>query len=73
MEVIQACDREEAWWGESTAIYVDCIDIAASIGNVSFHHFIREANKVAHSLARESFSKKIFCNFFRTKGFPRFH
>jgi ribonuclease HI len=62
MEVIQACDGEEAWWGESAAIYADCVDLAVTIGSVSYLHCMREANKVAHSLARESFSRKILCN-----------
>jgi hypothetical protein len=62
MEVIQACDGEEAWWGESAAIYADCVDIAVTIRSVFYLHCMREANKVAHSLARKSFSKKIYCN-----------
>jgi ribonuclease HI len=62
MEVIQACDGEEAWWGESAAIYADCVDIAVTIGSVSYLHCMRKANKVTHSLARESFSRKILCN-----------
>jgi hypothetical protein len=62
MEVIQACDGEEAWWGESAAIYADYVDIAVIIGSVSYLHCMRKANKVAHSLVRENFSKKIYCN-----------
>jgi hypothetical protein len=36
MEVIQTCDGEEAWWGESANIYADCVDTTVSIGSVSY-------------------------------------
>jgi hypothetical protein len=55
VEVIQSCVGQDNWWGDSAAIYVDCVDTGVSIGNVSFIHCLREANKVAHLLARESF------------------
>jgi hypothetical protein len=32
------------------------------IGNVSFKHCPREANEVAHVLARECFASKLSCN-----------
>jgi hypothetical protein len=32
------------------------------IGNASFKHCPREANEVAHVLARECFASKLFCN-----------
>jgi ribonuclease HI len=62
MEVIQSCVGQDNWWGDSAAIYADCVDMSVSIGNVSFRHSFREANKVAHVLARESFCNKLTCN-----------
>jgi ribonuclease HI len=61
-EVIEACSGEEAWWNDSAATYADCLDVAMTIGTVTFSHCLREANKVAHSLARFSFSNKSDCN-----------
>jgi ribonuclease HI len=55
-EVVEACSGEGRWWDESTAIYADCVDMVVSIGHVSFSHIPMEANQVAHTLARESFS-----------------
>jgi hypothetical protein len=62
MEVIQSCVGQDNWWGGSASIYADCVDRSVSIGNVSFSHCLREANKVAHVLARESFCNKLTCN-----------
>jgi hypothetical protein len=62
MEVIQSCVGQDNWWGDSAAIYADCVDMSVSIGNVSFSHCLREANKVAHMLVRESFCNKLSCN-----------
>jgi ribonuclease HI len=62
LETIQACTGHETWWAESAAIYVDCVDIATLIDGISFNHCLREENKDAHELARESFKSKISCN-----------
>jgi ribonuclease HI len=61
-EVIQACSGGEVWWGEASAIFADCVDLASLIGSVTFQHCPREANEVAHVLARECFSTKVSCN-----------
>jgi hypothetical protein len=61
IKIIDACTSVEAWWGETSAIFADCVDLAALIDEVSFHHYPREANEVAHELARECFSAKISC------------
>jgi hypothetical protein len=37
---------------EASPVFADCVDLAISIGDVSFSHCLREANKVAHELAR---------------------
>jgi hypothetical protein len=55
METVEACSGEERWWNESVAFYADCIDLSSSIGTVKFKHCPREANQVAHELAKFSF------------------
>jgi ribonuclease HI len=62
MEVVEACSGAETWWSEAAAIFADCVNRVASIGTVSFHHTLREANQVAHELAKNSFSNKSTCN-----------
>ena len=62
LEVIEACSGEEAWWGESSAIFADCVDLITQIGTVTFRHCPREANEVAHELARLCFVEKRSCN-----------
>jgi hypothetical protein len=54
-EMIDTCNGTETWWSKPTAIYANCIDLGTSIGNVIFIHISREANKVAHKLARLGF------------------
>jgi ribonuclease HI len=61
METIEACSGGQRWWNESSAIFADCVDRVASIGEVSFKFCPREANQVAHELARHSFSSKSSC------------
>jgi hypothetical protein len=34
--MIDACKGCKTWWAESVAIFVDCMDHVASIGNISF-------------------------------------
>jgi hypothetical protein len=60
--MIDACNGTETWWSEPAAIYIDCIDLGTSIGNVMFSHILRETNKVAHKLARVGFLDKTNCN-----------
>lgn len=62
LEVIEACSGQEAWWGDSSAVFADCVDLAAQIGRVSFNHCRREANEVAHELARLCFVDIRSCN-----------
>jgi ribonuclease HI len=61
-ETIEAFTGEQRWWNESAAIYAECIDKITNIGEVSFKLCPREANQVAHELARYSYSNKISCN-----------
>jgi ribonuclease HI len=62
VETIEACSGDLRWWNESAAIFADCVDKAASIGSVTYKFCPREANQVAHTLARHSFSNKMNCN-----------
>jgi hypothetical protein len=61
-KTVETCSCEEMWWGESSAIFADCVDLASLIGNVIFKYCPREANKVAHELARFCFSSRSSCN-----------
>jgi ribonuclease HI len=61
LETIQACSLNEAWWTEPAAVYADCVDLATLIGQVSFNQCVREANKLAHVIARECFISKFSC------------
>jgi ribonuclease HI len=56
LEVISACMGDQVWWNESIAIFADCVDLVSQIGSVSFKHYLREANEVAHELAKNSFT-----------------
>jgi hypothetical protein len=62
LEVIEACTGDQTWWMDSAAIYVDIVDTTITIDKVSFKHYRREANKVAHDLAKHSFLNKVSCN-----------
>jgi hypothetical protein len=50
IETLEARTRDEAWWGESSAIFADCVDLASLIDKVSFKHCPIEANKIAHEI-----------------------
>jgi ribonuclease HI len=62
IETIDACTGDSRWWNASSAVYADCIDLASSIGSVSFKSCPREANQVAHEIARFSFLNNQTCN-----------
>jgi ribonuclease HI len=62
LETVEACTGEERWWGESSATFADCVDLTYLIGKVQFKFCMREANGVAHELARFCFSSKSSCN-----------
>jgi ribonuclease HI len=61
LETIEACNGSDRWWHESSAILADCVDLAFSIGSVSFQFCPREANQVADDIARFCFQNKITC------------
>uniref|UniRef100_A0ACD5VYR5 Uncharacterized protein n=1 Tax=Avena sativa TaxID=4498 RepID=A0ACD5VYR5_AVESA len=61
LETIEACNGSDKWWCESSAILADCVDLASSIGNVSYQFCPREANQVAVDIARFFLQNKITC------------
>jgi ribonuclease HI len=61
-KTIEACSGAGIWWTESTAVYAVCINYATTIGDVQYKSCPREANQVAHEIARFYFSNNISCN-----------
>jgi hypothetical protein len=60
--IIDACKGDEMWWNEASTVFVDYVDLATAIDDISFSHCPREANRVAHELARFCFSNCSTCN-----------
>lgn len=58
LELIQACNGIIEIWSPYTAILADCFQKAQRIGNISFQHCPREANMVAHNLAKHAYDTK---------------
>jgi hypothetical protein len=57
-ETVEVCSGEKAWWGDSSAIFSDCVDLACLIDKVSFKYSPREADEVAYELDRNSYETK---------------
>jgi hypothetical protein len=56
METVDALSGGDRWWSDESAVFAYCtVDLATTIGDVSFKHCRREANKVPHELARSCF------------------
>lgn len=53
--IIQACNGESEIWSTYSAVLAECFQFAFRIDSVSFAHCPREANKVSHCLARNSY------------------
>jgi hypothetical protein len=62
LETAEACNGDEAWWGESPTIFADWVDLRAFNDNISFKHCPIEANEVAHEIASFCFSSRSSCN-----------
>lgn len=58
LSVVNYCQCQEKWWDAAAAIFVECIDSATLVGKVIFKHIFRDANCVAHELAKFSFCNK---------------
>jgi hypothetical protein len=48
-DTVEACSGDQVWWGENSAIFADCVDLAVLVGGVTFKHCLREANEAAHT------------------------
>lgn len=56
LEIIQACNAVIEVWSPFSAILAECFMKAHSLDSVEFIHCPREANQVAHQLAKFSYS-----------------
>lgn len=55
MELVQLCNGETEVLTPYAAVMAECFVIAQRTGNITFQHCPRDANKVAHSLARHAY------------------
>ena len=58
LQVVQAFTRGNTWWND---IIADCFDLVLEIGTAAFSHCPREANGVAHEIARNSYENHLSC------------
>jgi ribonuclease HI len=59
---VNACTGEEVWWGDSSAVFADCVDLYSMVDKVSFKQCSRSANEAAHEIARCCLSSVCSCN-----------
>jgi hypothetical protein len=58
LELIQACTGQVEVWSPYTAILANCFLKISSMSDVSFVHCLRDANVVAHQLAKYAYRTK---------------
>jgi hypothetical protein len=58
LELIQACIRQVEVWSLYTAILANCFPKISIMSDVSFVHCLRDANVVAHQLAKYAYRTK---------------
>ena len=58
LSMMNYCQGQNQWWDAAAAIFEKCIDTKTSIGKVIFLRCYRDANSVAHELAKFSFCNK---------------
>jgi ATP phosphoribosyltransferase regulatory subunit HisZ len=58
LEVIQACNRDVDINSPYSAILADCFQKASEMEEIAFPHCHREANQVAHELAKLAYSSR---------------
>lgn len=71
IEVINACSGQERIWSGASAVYAECFIMAGMIGSVHFMHCNREANVVAHNLAKFAYDRNETCNWVDEPQSPR--
>lgn len=59
LEVINVCTDNNQWWDTTPVVYTEIVDLATWIEKVKFKHCNRDANGVAHELARFSFCNNL--------------
>ena len=59
LELVQACNGDSEISSPHSAIRADCFLLAHNIPGINFKHCPREANEVAHFLARRCYDSKI--------------
>jgi ribonuclease HI len=62
LEVINLCSGTDQIWSDAVAIYADILVQARGIGKVEFMHCRRDANKVAHEIAKNCLSSSTSCS-----------
>ena len=67
MEICQAYNGDTEILGPYTSVLADCFIISSRIGAITVQHCNREANRVAHNLAREAY---VSDRFFSWDGDP---
>jgi ribonuclease HI len=60
-KTVEACSTGHRGYNDSSAIFADCVDLIAGMGNVKFKQCPREANKVVDKLARLCFQSPNSC------------
>lgn len=60
LEIIDACNGEKEIRAPYSAILADCFQFAHEVPSLSFMHCPREANNLAHLLARHAYDSKLF-------------
>jgi hypothetical protein len=58
LELVEASNGVKEVWSPHSAILADCFQKASLMSEVSFQHCPREANQLAHELARHAFTSK---------------
>jgi ribonuclease HI len=58
LELIQACNGEIEAWSPYSLIMTECFTKVSILRGISFQHCPREANEVAHQLARNAYTSK---------------
>ena len=58
LQLVDAFNRVIEIWSPYTAVLIDCFQIARRIGQVKVQYCPREANVVAHKIARSVYNSK---------------
>jgi ribonuclease HI len=59
LELIQTCNGDTEVSSPYTVVLADCFQIASTMDLVIFEHYFRDANTVAHNLAKHTYKSKV--------------